>query len=614
MQRVIHRCLEKNPEQRFQSASDLAFALENLSDPGGVRTLTLDQPMISRQLWSVAAAAAVIVFGVAVYLWWRIPAAVPVVESVIQLTDDGEVKDQGAEIATDGMRVYFTEKHAGSFRLAQVAATGGPVAPVPTQITGAYSASMTPDFSGLLVVENPQGRHPLWFQPLPGGDPRRLGTLEAQGATFTLDGRQIVFTAGHTINIADHDGANARKIADLPGIGYFPTISPDGKEIRVTIEAGDGASLWAMRSDGSGIHRLAAISPDLAEAGYGRWTPDGRYFVFHATHEGRTDIWAIAEKPEFLRKPNPIPMQLTNGPLSCNLATPSRNGKQVFARCAKLRGELVRYDPKSKLFVPFLGGISATDVAFSRDGAWIVYLSYPDQSLWRMRADGSDRVRLTYPPMVAGFAEISPDGKKIVFAQWKLGLKSDLYSVDMEGRTPQKIVDENTDCFSANWSPDGNFLTFNVALSESYTEQASTQIGTFDLRSGKFSVIPQSRGKGGPVWVNQRTLVAIADDGSKLFRYDFRTQAWSDLVSGPFSDCSSTDGKYVYCITMEPAPPAAVRIRVSDGRLEPLADLSGLNRIVTYGSRELSLTPDGQLLFYRDTGTQEIYALNVRWP
>jgi hypothetical protein len=57
-----------------------------------------------------------------------------------------------------------------------------------------------------------------------------------------------------------------------------------------------------------------------------------------------------------------------------------------------------------------------------------------------------------------------------------------------------------------------------------------------------------------------------------------------------------------------------VRIRVTDGHLEPLADLSKLNRIVTYGSSELYLTPNGELLFTRDTGTQEIYALNIRWP
>ena len=57
-----------------------------------------------------------------------------------------------------------------------------------------------------------------------------------------------------------------------------------------------------------------------------------------------------------------------------------------------------------------------------------------------------------------------------------------------------------------------------------------------------------------------------------------------------------------------------MRVRVYDGRIEPLADLSGLNRIETYGSRELYVTPNGELLFTRDIGTQEIYALKVRWP
>ena len=125
-------------------------------------------------------------------------------------------------------------------------------------------------------------------------------------------------------------------------------------------------------------------------------------------------------------------------------------------------------------------------------------------------------------------------------------------------------------------------------------------------------MIPRSRGKSSPAWVTQDTLVATADDGS-ILRYEFKTQSWSDLVAGRYSDCTSTDGQYVYCTTMEPARPAVVRIRVSDGQIEPVADLSGLNR-VTYFSRELNLTPNGDLLFTRDIGTQEIYALNVRWP
>jgi hypothetical protein len=185
--------------------------------------------------------------------------------------------------------------------------------------------------------------------------------------------------------------------------------------------------------------------------------------------------------------------------------------------------------------------------------------------------------------------------------------------VEMEGRAPEKIVDEPTGSLFPYWSPDRNLLAFNAALPNKRT-QMQMEIRIFDLKSGKVSVIPQSSGKVWPVWVTQEMLVALEADSLKVSRYDFKTQSWSDLGDGPFSDCGSTDGKYVYCVTSEPSPPAAVRIRVTDGHLEPLADLSKLNRIVTYGSSELYLTPNGELLFTRDTGTQEIYALNIRWP
>jgi Tol biopolymer transport system component len=539
----------------------------------------------------------------------------PQVGGIRQLTDDGEGKDEFATIETDGSRVYFTEKYAGSFRLAQVAASGGQAAPVTTQIPAPYRASMAPDLSGLLVSENLIGRHPVWFQPLPAGDPRRLGNLQAQGAVFSPEGKQIFYTNGSSLYIADQDGANAHKIAELPGESYWPAVSPDGKKVRVTVLGENDTSLWEVGSDGNGVHRLPNLGADFSYVGYGRWTPDGRYFVFQRSGEGRTDVWAISEKLGYLSRSISIPTQLTNGPLSCSLPTPSRDGKQIFARCAKLRGELVRYDRKSEQFVPFLGGISATDVVYSRNGEWLVYLSYPDRSLWRMRADGRDRLRLTYPPMSAWAPHISPDGTKVAFAGAGPGSKHSIYIVGIAGGPLQRIVDEAADPLNPYWSPDGNSLAFEGRLPGMHRlEQNSSEIRVVDLASGNVSVIPQSRGRSWPVWTSQDTLVADTEDGSKLLRYDFKTQTWSDLAAGPFSDWDSTDGKYVYCATMEPAPPAAVRIRVSDGQIEQLADLTELRRIVTYGSKELSLTPDGELLFTRDIGTQEIYALNIRWP
>src|ERR1700751_5540652 len=103
LQRVVHRCLEKNHEQRFHSASDLAFALEALSESGSGPVVMATQRSRSRWLW-VSGPGVVFAFAALLVAWWRIPAAVPVVESVTQLTDDGEPK---GNIVSDGSRIYF---------------------------------------------------------------------------------------------------------------------------------------------------------------------------------------------------------------------------------------------------------------------------------------------------------------------------------------------------------------------------------------------------------------------------------------------------------------------------------------------------------------------------
>jgi len=620
---IVLKAIQKDPRERYSSveqlSEDIRRHLEALPVMARKSTITYrGRKYILRHKVGMAAAALVfasLLTGIALRFWLESPAQ-PSVVSFRQLTDDGEAKDELAAIDTDGSHVYFTETYLGMLRLAQVSVSGGQVAPVSTQIPAAFSATMAPDFSGLLVVENyVRGSHPLWFQRLPAGPPRRLGSIESLGAVFTPQNDKIVFVDGPALYSAVRNGANVHKICDLPGSGSMPAVSPDGKRIRVTVlESLNNYSLWEVGFDGKGLHALPYVG-NGSSVGFGRWTPDGRHFVFQSPRPEGTNIWAVSESPGFLRGSVSSPTQLTNGPLSCSQPTPSRDGKQIFARCAKLRGELVRYDRKSQEFIPFLGGISALDVTYSRDGEWVVYVSYPDRALWRMRANGSDRLQLINSPMTAWYPQISPDGTKIAFGgvAWRASISS-VYIVSLAGGEPEKIVEEGDFPY---WSPDGNSVAFG-SLRPGTRFLANTsqnfELRIIDLKSGKVSTIPHSEGKSGPVWISPTTLVAALNAGLRLVRYDFRTQTWSDLAAGPFSDWTSTDGKYVYCTTIEPATPAALRIRVSDGQPEPLADLRNLRRINVDGAKEVSLTPNGVLLFTRDIGTEEIYALNVKWP
>ena len=96
----------------------------------------------------------------------------------------------------------------------------------------------------------------------------------------------------------------------------------------------------------------------------------------------------------------------------------------------------MRYDAKSRQFVPYLSGISAEDVSFSRDGAWVAYLAYPEGTLWRSKVDGSERMQLTFLPLETVKPSWSPDGRRIAFAGRTLGKPSQIYLVSPEGRRP----------------------------------------------------------------------------------------------------------------------------------------------------------------------------------
>ena len=91
------------------------------------------------------------------------------------------------------------------------------------------------------------------------------------------------------------------------------------------------------------------------------------------------------------------------------------DGKKLFVVGALARGELTRYDGKSRQFVPFLSGISADSVSFSKDGKWAAYVAYPEGTLWRSKSDGSDRLQLSSPPAYAFMPRWSPDNKQIAF-------------------------------------------------------------------------------------------------------------------------------------------------------------------------------------------------------
>jgi DNA-binding winged helix-turn-helix (wHTH) protein/Tol biopolymer transport system component len=553
-----------------------------------------------RPRWAwIAATATVVALAAALVAWWRMPPAVPVIESVTQLTNDGEPKI--GTVVSDGERIYFNEGQTRSWKIAQVSVKGGPTTPVATRLVDPRLIALAPDGSALLAalggIDAPVG--PLWSIPLPAGEPRQLGGIEGQAADFFPDGR-IVFSTVTALYIADSDGSNPRKLYSGSGEAYNPTVSPDGRRIAFGAATAGSWALAEVAPDGTDFRVLLQGPPGA------KWSSDGKYLVYRIGAGLGSDLWALAMQTGLFHRSRE-PIRLTNGPLVYTSPRASRDGKQIFAIGNQERGELVRYDMKSHQFVPFLSGISAIDPTFSRDGQWVAYTSYPDHTLWRSRSDGSERMQLTYPPMEVAVPAMSPDGSKVSFAIANDGT----YMVGMDGGQPQRIGEKNS--FGGNWSPDGNLVV--VPTIRPGDEPSKVYLRIFDFRTRKISDVPSSQGMDGGEWVTQGVLVAVTEDGLKLKTFDLKTQKWSDLLAGYFVSWAVTqDGKYLV-FTIGGAEPKLQRLRFADHKVEILGSLKDFRRVVDSNEgTQISVAPDGSPVFTRDTGTQEIYALTVKWP
>jgi len=294
---------------------------------------------------------------------------------------------------------------------------------------------------------------------------------------------------------------------------------------------------------------------------------------------------------------------------------PSKDGKRLFVIGSKPRGELVQYDSKARQFVPYLSGISADDLAFSRDGEWVAYVTFPNGVLWRSKVDGSQRLQLTFPPMRALLPRWSPDGKRIAFMSVAAGKPWKIFLVSAEGGSAQQVIPGERNEVDPNWSSDGNSLVFGRApWMESGTSGTMT-IQLLDLRTHQISELPGSEGLFAPRWSqNGRYICALNADSSKLLLFDFTTQKWTELVNMFVSYPSwSRDGKYIYFDAYSGDDPALSRVRINDHKLERLVSMKGFRRTGLLGNW-FGLAPDDSPLVVRYVGTREIYALDWDAP
>ena len=648
LERIVMRCLEKRPEDRFQSAHDLGLALEAL----GREEVSL--PARKTAAWPRRAAGTVralrrfvlplgLLMLAAIAAWSLRPSPMPRITSVKNLTDGSFVP---TSVVTDGKNVYFADRSratvgpvfrmAGETRLMVMSIDGGEPReiPLPWNKADFHVADLQRDGAALLLIKNEDGE--LWRVPVPAGAPNRLGDIVgAYFAAWSPDANRIAYEKESALYVADADGRHARQLVPQPPPGGHPrpgtageTLalvgwSPDGEHVRYThAEAYSvGDSIWEIAVSGQGRPRLV-FAADLLVPLVGTppvgGTPDGRYLVF-----------ARSQKGLLARRVRGMPW--TRGAESVSLATPpslispriTPDGRHIVAVQWRQLGQLQRFDGKTKTFLPFLGGMSAVEVEFSPDEQWVAGVSYhgygfSGNRLWRARRDGSEKVQLSDLD-ASSLAPVrwSPDGRSISFRAivreaGHTRVREHLVSAAGGPAEPVPPLEPGGRVWEACWLPDGA-LVFDE---ESTVGQ--TVLRRLDLKTRRVTTLPDSKGFNAPKCARSGRIFAedtsdSADqEAKKRFVYKMLEpgrDVWTSYVL-PVSiqyPNWSRDGRFIYAID---GGGRLYRLELSTGHLEPIAHIDDFR----LGHRWMGLAPDDSPLVLRDATQWDIYRLDWEAP
>jgi Tol biopolymer transport system component len=528
-------------------------------------------------------------------------------------------------LASDGSNLYFTELSERGSIISKVAATGGAVSEFQVTVPSAQLLDVSSVHSSLLAAENkvgPSSEYPLWMYPLNGSAAQRFGGLTGQEAVWAPDGQHVLLVKGSGLFIADTNGGSVKEVVSVQGTPYYPRFSPDGKRVRFSVGdiSRNTSSIWEVNSDGSGLHALLPDWHDVSSKCCGSWTADGRYYIFQGTENAvgsSGNLFGLAEPAgRFERKRVEQPIRLTQGSISFSHPVPAGDSKRIWTLGLSIRGAVVKYDPVSRKYLPFLAGISASDLDFSADGQWVTYVSIPEGTLWRCRIDGSQPKQLTFSPRRAALPRWSPDGKQIAYVDVQEGTPWAIHTVPTDGGASQLLVSEKQTQIDVNWSLDGDKIIFG-RITERRPEGLRIQV--YDLKTHELSAIPGSEGLFSPrLSPDGHYIAALSANLTKLMLYDTRTQRWTQwqtLESGALNyPVWSPDSKAIYFDDLVSGEGAYCRAKVGESHYEHVFLQKGIERYLGPFGLWSGRAPDGSALFVQDASVREIYELQVDLP
>ncbi|MDX6306403.1 MAG: hypothetical protein QOI77_3372 [Blastocatellia bacterium] len=471
LERVVWHCLEKNPERRFQSANDVAFALESLSglsSSGTTDTRTIAiAPVRSRNrerlIWlSVTGFLALVALGLAMAYLRRDTVNVRADKlSVVPPENSTLIAGQVPTVSPDGTRLVF-------------------------------------------VLTDTTGRTLLYLRSLDSLTAQPLVGTEGGGWPFwSPNGREIGFFAGGKLKKIDTAGGQPITLADAPvprggswnndGVIIFSPLPP-GPTLRISASGGEATPLNSI---------------DIAHGDYPRWfpqfLPDGRHYLFHSAGSRRPGTRTICvgslDSPEaktllvndfsgvyappgyllFRREatlmaqkfdssrfelsgdPFPIAEQIGfDGLTYQTLLSVSTQGVLAYQSLGAGKTQLVWFDREGRRVGMAGEPGDYSDLALSPDNKRVAFYQVDtatgNADIWLMDLPSGAASRFTFDPSIEFTPAWSPNGDRVVFASFRDGAPN-LYLKAATGAGQEEVLYRSPLAkIPSDWSMDGRFL------------------------------------------------------------------------------------------------------------------------------------------------------------
>jgi Tol biopolymer transport system component/serine/threonine protein kinase len=503
LERIISRCLRKNPERRFQTMADLKVTLEELkeeSDSGTLGAVPV-QPRRYRRRWIWAFALVAVMGSLAGALWFVRSTSKPPetpLTAVPFTTYAGYQREPS--FSPDGNQVAFTwdgEKRDNWDIYLKLVGTGGPPLRLTTDRADDFSPAWSPDgrFIAFLRDVSPE-KAAVLLMPALGGPERKLAVITLGLITgpgpfleWSPDGKWLVVSDRASpkepaaLYLLSLETGEKRRLTFPHGhpLGdYSPALSPDGR------------SLVFSRDDDTPVGELyllalsAELKPvgepqrlTLGSRGFSRstWTPDGQGIVFSFGGYGEQGLWRITTSGS--AKQPAKPERLVS--LGDNLSYPmiSRRGRRlvythnlfhwnIWRTALPLNqgsGSAKSLGPVDK-GIPFVFSTRDDDSPqFSPDGKRIAFVSNRsgNAEIWVCASDGSNAVQLTsFDGPAVTTPRWSPDGERIAFDSNATG-EFDVWVIAANGGKPDRLTTHPANDGNPSWSHDGRWIYFDSA-------------------------------------------------------------------------------------------------------------------------------------------------------